>query len=103
MHTLSLFLSALSLFMAGLLRDAPDPPPAFPGSVLVDDFEAYVPGGLPTRWKYLDEKKEVVFVEAQHMRPNERFFIAEEEGNNGCDLFGAGAAFHNAGIDRSFL
>ncbi len=71
---------ALSLFLAGFLLHTPASSPP-PGSVLVDDFEAYQPDGLPTKWKYLDEKKEVVFVEPQHMRPNERFFIVKENGN----------------------
>ena len=81
MSIYGIIMGAVSVFLAGLLLHPPEPPPASPGQVLVEDFEAYQPGGLPVKWKYLDEKKEVVFVEAQHMRPDERFFIVEEAGN----------------------
>ena len=84
----SIMTGALGLFLAGFLLSAQAPPPD--GPILVDDFEAYQPGGLPTKWKYLDEKKDVVFVEPKHMRPDERFFIVEERANQFVRAFSRG-------------
>ena len=81
MRMYSLWTGIFSLLWAGFMLEAPDPPRALPGPVLVDDFEAYESGGLPTRWKYFDENKEVVYVKPQHMRPNERFFVVKEGRN----------------------
>ena len=73
----TLLLAALSFGLAALPLQAQKP--VVSGEILVDDFEDYEHEGLPTQWKYLDANKDVVFVKDEHMRPNERFFVVEEE------------------------
>jgi hypothetical protein len=59
----------------------------------IEDFESYRDGGLPTRWKYLQER-ELQWVEPRHMRENERFFVVEEPGNKYLRAFTHGEAVH---------
>ena len=61
--------------------------------MLIDDFEAYNDGDLPSRWKYLEEKG-LVQVEPRHMRPKEEFYIVEEGGNKFVRAYTEGEAVH---------
>lgn len=61
--------------------------------LLVDDFENYVDGGLPTQWKYIEGRK-LVWVQDRHMRPNERFYVVEEGGNKFVRAYSNGEAVH---------
>ena len=88
----TLLLAALSLGLAGLPLQAQRPLQAASGEILVDDFEDYEHEGLPTQWKFLDANKDVVFVKDEHMRPNERFFVVEEDGNKFVRAYANGEA-----------
>lgn len=48
--------------------------------VLLDDFEAYDPGGVPTRWQVLLDRG-LVDVIPEHNSEHERFSIESERGN----------------------
>ena len=61
--------------------------------LLIDDFEKYVEGGLPTQWKYL-EGRSLVFVDDRHMRPNERFYVVREGKNKFLRAYSKGEAVH---------
>ena len=61
--------------------------------LLIDDFEEYQDGELPLRWRYL-EQDGLVQVESHHMRPDEEFFVVEEEGNKFLRAFTKGEAVH---------
>ena len=88
----TLLVAALSLGLAGLPFQGPQPLQAVSAEILVDDFEAYEHEGLPTRWKYLDSNRAVVFVKDEHMRPNERFYVVEEDGNKFVRAYADGEA-----------
>lgn len=59
----------------------------------VDAFQAYEDGGLPTRWKYLDEGV-LVPVAARHMRPRERFYVVAEGNEKLLRVYSEGEAVH---------
>ena len=61
--------------------------------LLIDDFEGYNDGELPLRWKYLEEDG-LVQVEPHHMRPDEEFFVVQEDGNKFLRAFTQGEAVH---------
>ena len=61
--------------------------------MLIDDFEAYNDGDLPSRWKYLEEKG-LVQVEPRHMRPDEEFYIVQEGENKFVRAYTEGEAVH---------
>ena len=61
--------------------------------MLIDDFETYKDGELPSRWKYL-EQSGLVQLEPRHMRPKEEFFIVEENGNKFVRAYTEGEAVH---------
>ena len=61
--------------------------------MLIDDFEAYSDGDLPSRWKYLEETG-LVQVEPRHMRPKEEFFIVQEGDNKFVRAYTEGEAVH---------
>ena len=61
--------------------------------LLIDDFENYSEGGLPTQWKYIEGRK-LVWVEDRHMRPNERFYVVREGGNKFVRAYSHGEAVH---------
>lgn len=61
--------------------------------VIIDDFENYSDRSLPTRWKYLENKR-LVWVQPRHMRPNEEFFVVEERGNKFLRAYTKGEAVH---------
>jgi Protein of unknown function (DUF3047) len=63
------------------------------GVVLVDDFESYEDGALPLKWKYLHERK-LVWLEEKFMRPRERFYVVEEDGNKALRVHVEGEAVH---------
>ncbi len=64
-----------------------------PVDIVIDNFEAYRTGGLPTRWKYQVNKK-LVTLEPTHMRPRERFYVVEEPGNKMLRVYTDGEAVH---------
>lgn len=59
--------------------------------VLLDDFEQYRAGGLPTKWQYY-ENRTLVPVAPRHVRENEYFQVAEENGNKYVRLVTQGEA-----------
>ncbi len=61
--------------------------------VLIDDFENYTEGGLPTQWKYIEGRK-LVWVEDRHMRPNERFYVVREGSNKFVRAYSNSEAVH---------
>lgn len=61
--------------------------------ILLDDFESYDDGALPLKWKYLHDKK-LVWLAPEHMRPNERFTVVEEDGNKALRVHVLGEAVH---------
>ena len=61
--------------------------------LLVDDFEQYSDGQLPVRWKYPEGRK-LVWLEDRHMRPNEKFYVAQEGRNKFLRAFTRGEAVH---------
>ncbi len=64
-----------------------------PGAALIDDFESYEDGGLPTRWKYLHNRK-LMPLEPRFMRPKERFFVVDDGGNKVLRVYTEGEAVH---------
>ncbi len=60
---------------------------------LIDDFEADEHGALPSRWKYIEDRQ-LVWVESKHMRPDEEFFVVEEDGNKFLRAYTEGEAVH---------
>ncbi len=86
-----LLLVGVLLSLAGLvpLSVAPSASQA----ITIDDFESYTDGSLPTRWKYLYERR-LVWVEPSHMRENETFFVGEEPGNKFLRTYTHGEAVH---------
>ena len=62
-------------------------------SLLIDNFENYREGGLPTQWKYIEGRK-LVWVADRHMRPNERFYVVKEGGNKFLRAYSNGEAVH---------
>ena len=88
----------LLLGLFGLvLHPTSDPPPsdAAPvhSEILIDDFESYPDGGLPTKWRYLHERK-LVAVTPEHMRPKEKFYVVEDGGNKVLRVYTEGEAVH---------
>ena len=75
------------------LLSAPGDYVRYNDGLLVDDFESYIDGGLPTNWKYIEGRK-LVWVQDRHMRPNERFFVVEEGGNKFVRAYSRGEAVH---------
>ncbi len=61
--------------------------------LVIDDFENYVEGGLPTQWKYIEGRK-LVWVSDRHMRPNEKFYVVKEGSNKFLRAFSNGEAVH---------
>lgn len=61
--------------------------------VLVDDFESDEKGDVPRRWKMLRDKK-LVPLKPSFMRPDEEFYIVEEDGNRALRVFSDGEAVH---------
>ncbi|GMQ81654.1 MAG: DUF3047 domain-containing protein [Rhodothermia bacterium] len=61
--------------------------------VLVDDFEADENGDLPHRWRMLRDKK-LVPLKPSFMRPDEEFYVVEEDGNRALRVFSEGEAVH---------
>lgn len=59
--------------------------------LLVDDFESYEVGELPTRWKYMHNKK-LHWIHPRYMRPKEQFYIVEEGGNKALRVYTEGEA-----------
>ena len=77
--------------LLGLLSSSDYKPPI--DGLLVDDFEGYSDGDLPTGWKYPNGKK-LVWLQPEHMRPNERFYVVEEGNNKFLRAFSKGEAVH---------
>ena len=48
--------------------------------IVIDDFESYEDGGLPTRWKYL-QGRELEPLEPRHMAPDEKFYVTTDGEN----------------------
>lgn len=61
--------------------------------VLVDDFESDEKGDLPHRWKMLRDKK-LVPLKPSFMKPDEEFYIVEENGNRSLRVYSEGEAVH---------
>lgn len=60
---------------------------------MVDDFEQYDDGDLPARWKVIHNKK-LVPIAPRFMRPDEEFFVVENDGNNVLRAYSNGEAVH---------
>lgn len=71
-----LSLVGFALVFAGATE--PTGPP--PDGIVVDDFEAYAVGGVPTRWQFL-KGSALVPVSTEVMTDQEQFFIVAEAGN----------------------
>ncbi len=82
----------LLLALFGLLSTDINPT-QYRDGVMIDDFERYVEGGLPTQWKYIEGRK-LVWVEDRHMRPNERFYVVKEGRNKFLRAYSQGEAVH---------
>ena len=68
--------------------DQPHPVP-----IVIDDFEEYDVGDLPSKWKRL-RKRKLVPIDENYMRPNEKFTIVEEDGNKVVRVYSKGEAAH---------
>jgi hypothetical protein len=49
--------------------------------IVIDDFQAYEPDGLPLRWSTYQRQGEVYPVSGRFMNNRERFIVKEEDGN----------------------
>jgi hypothetical protein len=87
-----LMLFVLFLFAIVSLMSQADYQQRFDG-LMIDDFEAYADHGLPTRWKYIEDRN-LVWVKPHHMRPDEEFFVVEEQGNKFLRAYTNGEAVH---------
>ena len=60
--------------------------------VVLDDFEADVPGELPKKWRFLSSKAKSFMPLAPYMGPKEKFYVLSENGNNFLRGFTQGEA-----------
>lgn len=86
---LPLLVAAVSLATA-----QPVPPTSLKGiGRLVDDFESYEQGDLPTRWKYFHDNA-LVDVSERFVSDRESFRVGREKGNQYLRFFTKGEAQH---------
>jgi hypothetical protein len=52
-----------------------------PETLVLDDFESYPSGGLPTNWRFVDGRQRIIAVTPDIMT-EEEFFVVKREGNN---------------------
>lgn len=82
------------IFMTSFIAQSFEGTPGDKNEVmLIDDFEADKDGELPGKWKYLEETG-LVDVEPRHMRPEEEFFVVQENGNKFLRAYTKGEAVH---------
>ncbi len=88
-------LMLLFIFLIALvtMMSSPSDNTRYRDGMLIDDFENYQEGGLPTQWKYIEGRK-LVWVEDRHMRPNERFYVVREGSNKFVRAYSKGEAVH---------
>lgn len=58
---------------------------------VVEDFESYAPGDLPSRWKFVTDRKEILPLEAV-VDEQETFYVEQEHGNKFVRAYTAGEA-----------
>ena len=85
MH-ISVTLALLLFLQAAGFSDRGDDSPR---RVVIDDFESYQDGGIPTRWKML-RGREMVPVEPEFMVENGGFKVVDDHGNNALRVYSHG-------------
>ncbi len=61
--------------------------------IMIDDFESYGIGDLPTRWKY-DQRSGLVPLVPDLMHPDEQFYVVDDGGNRVLRVYSKGEAVH---------
>jgi len=61
--------------------------------IVIDNFETYRDGGLPTRWKYLADGR-LVDLAPEYMREKEQFYVVNDGGNKVLRVYTDGEAVH---------
>ncbi len=76
------------------------PTASSPNAIMLDDFESYEDGGLPTKWKYLQGRK-LVPLTAKYMRPREKFTVVQDGDNKVLRVYTEGEAVHTTMANES--
>jgi len=82
------FTMALVLFVQATGFSGPEDPPR---RLVIDDFEEYSDGGIPTRWKVL-RGRELIPVQPEFMVEDEGFMVVDDGGNNVLRAYSHGQA-----------
>jgi len=60
---------------------------------IIDDFESYAVGDLPTNWKY-DQRSGLIPLTPDLMHPDEQFYVTDDNGNRVLRVYTHGEAVH---------
>lgn len=90
---LKLMLFVLFLVAIVMMLSGPSTFSRYQEGVLIDDFEHYADGGLPSQWKH-QEGRRLEWVSNRHMRHNERFYVVREGRNKFLRAYSNGRSTH---------
>lgn len=82
----------VSIYLLGIATSANAQTPPAETEIVVENFEQYQPGQLPTRWQFLNENRQLVPVAPQHMHPNEYFKVQQEQDKKFLQVYTKGEA-----------